>query len=91
MFIYDSQMMILMELCQNGALREFLQHSKLVHDKYHNQMGSTMLGRSVNDSIGDEFAVSSAVPYLPWNLLTRIACDISEGLCFLHSKKLVHR
>lgn len=47
--------MIIMELCENGALREKIQED------------------------------------LPWNLVVRLALDISSGLLFLHENQIVHR
>jgi serine/threonine protein kinase len=47
--------MIIMELCENGALREKIQEE------------------------------------LPWNLIVRLASDISSGLSFLHENHIVHR
>ena len=88
--------MILMELCQNGALREFLQHQKLFcninnnttskNNKYYSENGFNDDYNNGNNYYDDHDhdITTATTTSLPWNVLIRLCCDISEGIQFLH-------
>ena len=49
-------------------------------------VGGGDLAQLLKRALGDGGNISASITYLPWSMRLQCACDIAEGMEFIHSK-----